>query len=71
MVKSKKTLTKCGFLRGIGLARPRWMHKEERNPKAKDRLLAYAMRKERMSAYVISDSLDRPYLPYATGRDGL
>jgi len=36
------------------------MHKEEMNPKTKDRLLAYAMRKEWMSAYAIADSLDRP-----------
>ncbi len=29
------------------------------------------MRKEEMSVYAIADSLSRPYLPYATGRDGL
>jgi len=43
---------------------------EEKNPKAKDRLLAYAMRKEGMSVYAIADSLDRQYLPYATGWGG-
>jgi len=61
MVKSKTTLAEYGFLRGIGAARLRRMHKEEKNPKAMDRLLAYAMRKEGMSVYVIADSLDRPY----------
>jgi len=49
MAKSKKTPAECGFLSGIDPARLCWMHKEERNPKAKDRLLAYAMRKEEMS----------------------
>jgi len=29
------------------------------------------MRKDGMSVYAIDDSLDRTYLPYATGRDGL
>jgi len=29
MVKSKKTPVECGFLRGIGPAQPRWMHKED------------------------------------------
>jgi len=60
MVKSKTTLAECGFLSGIGTARLRRMHKEEVNPKARDRLLAYAMRKEGMSVYAISDSLVRP-----------
>jgi len=49
MVKSKKTLIECGFLSGTGPARLRRIHKEEKNPKVKDRLLAYAMRKEEMS----------------------
>ncbi len=60
MVKSKKTLAKCGFLKSIGAARLRWMHKEEENPKARDRLLAYAMRKEGMSVYAIAASINRP-----------
>jgi len=60
MVKSKKTPAECGFQRGIGPARLCRMHKEEMNPKTKDRLLAYAMRKEWMSVYAIADSLDRP-----------
>jgi len=68
MVKSKKTHTKCGFLRGIGPARLRRMHKEEENPKERDRLLAYAMRKEGMSVYAIVDSLNKPY---STTRDWL
>jgi len=54
MVKSKTTLAECGFLKGIGAARLRLMHKEKENPKARDRLLAYAMRKEGMSVYVVS-----------------
>jgi len=58
MVKSKKTLAECGFLSGIGPARLHRMHKEERNPKAKDRLLAYAMRKEGMSVYAITTKYD-------------
>ncbi len=70
MVKSKTTLAECGFLKGIGAVRLRRMHKGKENPKARDRLRAYAMRKERMSVYAISGSLDRPYLPYATGWGG-
>jgi len=70
LVKSKTTLAECGFLRGIGAVRLRRMHKEERNPKVRDRLLAYAMRKEGMSVYAISASLNKPYLPYATGWGG-
>jgi len=68
MVKSKITLAECGFLRGIGAARLRRMHKEERNPKARDRLLSYAMRKEGMPVYAIADSLNKPY---STIRDWL
>jgi len=61
MVKSKTTLAECGFLKGINAARLRQMHKEEENPKARDRLLAYAMRKEGMSVYAIAASLNKPY----------
>ncbi len=51
-VKSKKTPAECSFLSSIGPARRHLMHKEEGNPKAKDRLLAYAMRKEGTSVVI-------------------
>jgi len=68
MVKSKTTLAERGFLKGIDAAELRRMHKKEKNPKARDRLLAYAMRKEGMSVYAIANYLNKPY---STIRDWL
>lgn len=56
------------FLAGTSSARLRRMHREEKDPKAADRLLAYAMRKEGMSIRQICRALNRPY---STIRDWL
>ena len=56
------------FLAGISSERLRAIHKEEKDPKAADRLLAYAMRKEGMSIRQICGALNRSY---STVRDWL
>ena len=48
------------FLAGTSSERLRAIHKEEKDPKAADRLLAYAMRKEGMSIRQICGALNRP-----------
>ena len=56
------------FMRGISKTYLQQCHRTEKDPKARDRLLAYAMRKDGLSIRQIGARLNRPY---STIRDWL